>query len=80
LEERTLTTGKFFLCFAWGLSLCFQIGTAFMEHYQPASLILCVLTLAIWGLICRFDELERQIACHVPETRPKPELEPEELS
>jgi hypothetical protein len=68
-----VTPGKFFLLLSWGLSLGFQIGSTFMEHYQHASLILCVLTLAIWGLIYRFDELERQIAGHVPGPRPKPE-------
>jgi hypothetical protein len=73
-----VTPGKFFLLLSWGLSLGFQIGSTFMEHYQPASLVLCVLTTAIWGLICRLDDLERQIAGRVPEPEPKPGLEPSE--
>jgi hypothetical protein len=70
-----VTPGKFFLLLSWGLSLCFQIVSTFMEPYQPASLILCVLTTAIWGLICRLDDLERQIAGRVRGPEPKPELE-----
>jgi hypothetical protein len=73
-----MTPGKFFLLLAWGLSLCLQIGSTFMEPYRPASLVLCVLTLAIWGSICRLDDLERQIAGHAPKPEPKPELEPSE--
>jgi hypothetical protein len=73
-----VTPGKFCLYFAWGSSLCFQIGSTFMGPYQPVSLVLCVLTTAIWGLICRLDDLEQRIAGHVPEPEPKPELEPSE--
>jgi hypothetical protein len=75
-----VTTGKLFLLLAWGVSLCFELPMSFIESYKTTSLILCVLTLAIWGLICRFDELERQIAGRVAEPEPKPRLEPEELS
>lgn len=74
-----MSTGKHFLFLAWCLSLCFQIGTAFMERYRPVSMILCVLTLAIWGLICRFDELERRIIGHASEPGPKPEPDFEEV-
>jgi hypothetical protein len=73
-----VTTGKLFLLLAWVVSLCFELPMSFIESYKPTSLILCVLTLAIWGLIYRFDELERQIAGRVPEPEPKPGLEPSE--
>jgi hypothetical protein len=73
-----MTPGKHFLLLSWGMSLGFQIGSTFMEHHQPASLVLCVLTTAIWGLICRLDDLERQIAGCVRGPEPKPELESSE--
>jgi hypothetical protein len=75
-----MTAGKFCLYLAWGSSLCFQIGSTFMGPYQPVSLVLCVLTTAIWGLICRLDDLERRIADRIPEPELKHELESEELS
>jgi hypothetical protein len=78
LERRAIivTAGKFFLWFAWSVSIGSQLSTLFADPSLTLKLILFVLTLAISGLIHRLDELERRIDGHVPESEPKPELEP----
>lgn len=73
-----MTVGRFFLWLAWGVSICLQIPTTFVEPSHPTSLILCVLTTAILGLIHRLGDLERLIVGHVQEPELTRELDAED--
>jgi hypothetical protein len=73
-----MTVGKCLLFLTAGLSLFFGVTIASINPRDSNSLVLTVFSMVTLGLIGRLNELERQIAGHVPEPEPKPELEPSE--